>query len=289
VCWSAVDRSPAPSLTGSVPDAAGSWPAPDAATHETGAAEIGAEPVGHGGTVLELDDVVAPVADIPVVVEVGQGVVLVVELDVDVGVDVDVDVDGVVVGLVDVVVGAVVDVVELGPVVDGDRVGGVAAGGRVVDGPAGEDRGAPAEAEVGADGRGPPPSPRWPPPAAAAVPAGREPCGDGAGGGCCQYTARVSVCSSWPSTATVAARSRGATSAVGWPSADAAGAEPPDVATATAAANAVTPPPTASTRTRERARVTKVVCIGPLRWCGGLRSVTAGRPAWPGRGRPPRR
>jgi hypothetical protein len=65
-----------------------------------------------------------------------------------------------------------------------------------------------------------------------------------AGGGCCQYTARLSVRSSCPATVTVALRSRRVTSPVGGLAARAAGLVPPRLSS-TATADRVATPPTA--------------------------------------------
>jgi hypothetical protein len=67
-----------------------------------------------------------------------------------------------------------------------------------------------------------------------------------AGGGCCQYTARLSVRSSCPATLTVASRSRRVTSPVGRAAAGVAGLVPARLSS-TATAESVATPPTADT------------------------------------------
>jgi hypothetical protein len=160
---------------------------------------LGGEVEVHGGVIVE------------VVVVVVHGVVVVVVEVVDVVVDVDVvdvvvDVDEVeVVGAV----GAVGVGVEVGVVVGG--VAGCAWPARVVVCPGWAGAVCCADDPVGVAGEPP-----------------------GAGWGCCQYTARLSVRSSCPARVMVACRSRRVTSAVGWAGAGVAGLVPPRARTAAA-------------------------------------------------------
>jgi hypothetical protein len=184
-----------------------------------GVVAVGGEVVGHGEAVVGA------------VVVVVHGVVVVVEV---------VEVEVVEVEVVEVEVVDVVDVVVVVEFVVRGRVVLVVGGAAGCAWPAPPTIPSAAAGWAGAVCRSadPPAAAAWEPPAAPAS----EP--SVAGGGCCQYTARLSVRSSCPATVTVALRSRRVTSAVGGAAAGVAGLVPARLRS-TATADSVATPPTA--------------------------------------------
>jgi hypothetical protein len=184
-----------------------------------GVVAVGGEVVGHGEAVVGA------------VVVVVHGVVVVVEV---------VEVEVVEVEVVEVEVVDVVDVVVVVEFVVRGRVVLVVGGAAGCAWPAPPTIPSAAAGWAGAVCRSadPPAAAAWEPPAAPAS----EP--SVAGGGCCQYTARLSVRSSCPATVTVALRSRRVTSAVGRAAAGVAGLVPARLRS-TATADSVATPPTA--------------------------------------------
>jgi hypothetical protein len=195
---------------------------------------VGGEVVVHaeaivGAVVVVVHGVVVVVVEL-VEVDVVEVEVEVVEVEVEVVEPVDV------VGVVDVV--EVVAVVEL--VVRGGVVGVPVGGAAACSWPAPPPVPSAAAGWAGAVCRSadPPAAAAWGPSVAAVW----EP--SVAGGGCCQYTARLLVRSSCPPTVTVALRSRRVTSPVGRLAAGVAGLVPPRLSS-TASADRVATPPTA--------------------------------------------